>query len=338
MRIGLTADFVDSNGAVLLDAAAVKRLQSIPGAEVDLPQTRSINQPLTMNDVTGNDILITKRNQLDAKLLSRPNLRLKHVARMGVGYDHIDIGAWNAAGVLVTITPEAVRRPVASAILALVLAFAHCLFARDEAARSGDWSRRFDAKGIGLGGRTLGLVGAGNIGSEVIRLVAPFDMRLLVNDPSRRLSDLAALHAEQATLDEVLRHADFLALACPLNDRTRRLISAERLALMKRSAVLINVARGELVDEVALAAALSAGRIAGAGIDVYENEPPPASSALFEAPNTILGQHNLGITDETDRIGHRAVVDAVIEVCQGRLPSSAVNPNAWAQALERMAR
>ncbi len=338
MHVTLTSDFVGPDGRITLGAEPLARLQAIPGVEISTIAGRPTNHPLEAGDVTACDILIGKRNRLDPLLLDLPGFRLKHIARMGVGYDHLDIDACTRAGVLVTITREAVRRPLASAMLALMLALAHRLFERDRLARQADWATRFAIEGIGLGGRTLGLLGAGNIGAELIRLVAPFGMRVLVHDPGLSPDALAQLGAESGSLDEVVQGADFLVLACSLSERTRGLINAARLAQMKPTAFLVNLARGELVDEAALAEALAKQRIAGAGIDVFESEPPAADNPLLGLPNVILGQHNLGMTDELDRLGQMAAVDAVIEVARGKLPASAINPVAWPHTLRRFER
>jgi D-3-phosphoglycerate dehydrogenase len=338
MHVTLTSDFVGPDGRIKLGEEPLARLRAIPGIEISTIAGRPTNHPLEARDVTACDILIGKRNRLDADLLGLPGFRLKHIARMGVGYDHLDLDACTRAGVLVTITREAVKRPLASAMLALMLALAHRLFERDRLARRADWATRFAIEGVGLGGRTLGLLGAGNIGAELIRLVQPFGMRVLVHDPGLSPDTLAQLGAASGSLDEVVRQADFLMLACSLNERTKGLINAARLAQMKPTAFLVNLARGELVEEAALVEALACSRVAGAGIDVFEHEPPARDNPLLGLPNVILGQHNLGMTDELDRLGQMAAVDAVIEVARGNLPASAVNPEAWSQTLQRFAR
>ncbi len=338
MHVKLTSDFVSVDGRITLGEEPLARLRALPGIEISTITGRPTNHPLEARDVTACDILIGKRNRLDPGLLDLPDFRLKHIARMGVGYDHLNIDACTRAGVLVTITREAVRRPLASAMLALMLALAHRLVERDRLARRADWATRFAIEGVGLGGRTLGLLGAGNIGAELIRLVAPFGMRVLVHDPGLSPDALGQLGAVSGSLDEVVRQADFLVLACALNEQTRGLINAARLAQMKPTAFLVNLARGELVEEAALAEALAKKRIAGAGIDVFEREPPARDNPLLGLPNVIVGQHNLGMTDELDRLGQMAAVDAVIEVARGSLPASAVNPDAWPHTLRRFER
>jgi phosphoglycerate dehydrogenase-like enzyme len=248
---------------------------------------------------------------------------------MGVGFDHIDMAAATDAGVLVAITPDAVRRPVASGILALTLALAHRIPERDRAARAGAWHERFARPGTGLEGRTLGVVGLGNIGTELVKLIRPFGMRHLFADPRATPAHAAALDGRLVPLDELIAAADFLVLACPLTEATRGMVDRAWLRRMKASAYLVNMARGELVVQPALVEALSEGWIAGAGIDVFEVEPPDPSDPLLALSNVILSSHNLCFTDELDRLGHQGVVDAITACVDGRLPDHALNPEAW---------
>ena len=189
---------------------------------------------------------------------------------------------------MVTLTPQAVARPVASSVIALMLAFAHRLVARDRNTRAGRWADRWDDPGFGLTGRTLGVVGLGNIGRELLRLAAPWNMRHLAFAPRPRHELYAGLDVELVPLDALLAQSDFVALCCPLNDTTRGMIDARALALMKPDAILVNTARGEIVDESALVDALRSRRIAGAGLDVFAQEPPPDDHPLFALDNLVL--------------------------------------------------
>jgi D-3-phosphoglycerate dehydrogenase len=195
------------------------------------------------------------------------------IARHGVGYDSVDVGAMTRAGILVTNTPNAVRRPVATMAVTFILALAQKLLIKDRLTRAGRWHERTDHMGQGLTGKVLGVIGVGSIGLETLRMIAPFQMTLLAADPYAEQGKLDAVGASLVSLEELLARSDFVLITCLLNAETRYLINAARLAQMKRSAYLINVARGPIVEEAALIAALREGTIAGAGLDVFENEP-----------------------------------------------------------------
>jgi phosphoglycerate dehydrogenase-like enzyme len=184
-------------------------------------------------------------------------------------------------------------------------------------------------------GRTLGLVGLGNIGRDVVRLVAPFEMRVLAHDPYARWDDLPPGVA-LVDLDTLLRESDFVSINCPLTRETRHLIGGAQLGLMKPTAYLINTARGPIVDERALCEALAGGRIAGAGLDVFEQEPTPADNPILALPNVIVTPHALGWTDECVRGNAAGACGAILALSRGEVPRHLVNPAALAHPwLER---
>ena len=192
------------------------------------------------------------------------------------------------------------------------------------------FARRSDYMGVGLVGRTLGSLGIGNIGAEVFRLAKPFDMRFIAHDPFADPATARELGIELVELADLFRRADVLSVSCPLTPETRHLVNAERIGLMKSSAYLINTARGPIVDQKALTAALQARRIAGAGLDVLEQEPPDADDPLLKLDNVILAPHALCWTDQCFAGNGAADVRAVLEVQHGRVPRGVVN----AQVLE----
>jgi phosphoglycerate dehydrogenase-like enzyme len=228
--------------------------------------------------------------------VARADCRLKIVARNGVGFDTVDVPALTEMGIVLTNTPLAVRRPVAVGALTMIFALAGRLLEKDALVRAGRWNDRPDYMGVGLTTRTLGLVGAGGIGQEIIRLAKPFFARILAADPYADRAAIAALGAEIRPLETVMSEADFVVVCCLLNDETRHLIDARAFGLMKQTAVLVNTARGELVDEPALIEALRSGRIGGAGLDVLAKEPPDPDNPLFSIPNTVLTPHLAGPT------------------------------------------
>jgi D-3-phosphoglycerate dehydrogenase len=194
--------------------------------------------------------------------------------------------------------------------------------ARESAA---GFARRSDHMGVGLVGRALGSMGIGNIGAETFRMAKPFDMRFIAHDPFADKDVAAELGIELVGLEDVFRQADIVSVSCPLTPQTHHLVNAERLALMKPTAYLINTARGPIVDQKALTKALQDRRIAGAGLDVLEQEPPDADDPILKLDNVILSPHALCWTDQCFAGNGAADVKAVLEVQHGRAPSGVVN-------------
>jgi phosphoglycerate dehydrogenase-like enzyme len=253
--------------------------------------------------------------------------RLAVLARHGVGVDIIDLDACTERGIAVTVTREGVRRPMASAALALILALAHRLVERNAALHAGRWpDGRFAMMGVGLTARTLGVIGFGSIGRELVRLVRPYGMRVLVTTPRLAPEDEAKQGVERVGLEALLEESDFVVVACPLKPETYRLLDAGRLALMKQTAFLINVARGAIIDQEALVEALRAGRLAGAGLDVFEREPVDHDDPLLGLPNVVAAPHALGYTDELFRSCVESACAAIVAVATGDVPRHLANP------------
>jgi phosphoglycerate dehydrogenase-like enzyme len=249
--------------------------------------------------------------------------RLSLIARLGVGYDSVDVDACTANGVLLTISPDGIRRPMACSGIALILALAHRLFQKDRHVRAAGWER-FQNVGVGLRNRTLGIVGLGTVGRELSVLARPFELRIVAADPYATPVE----GVELIGLDELLREADFVCLTCPLTAETRHLINAERLALMKPTAFLINIARGPIVDQAALTRVLQERRIAGAALDVFEREPIEPDDPLLALDNVILTPHAVCLTDELFALTGRNACENVLAVAQGRVPRDVVNREA----------
>jgi phosphoglycerate dehydrogenase-like enzyme len=248
------------------------------------------------------------------------------IARWGVGYDKIDVPACTARDVVLAITVDAVRRPVAEAVITLLLALAKCLPAKDRVVREGRWDLRGVAPAVGLRGKVLGSIGLGNIGSEVFRLAEPFGFgRKLAADPYAQPDHAASLGVELVDLDTLFRESDFLTINAFLSDATYHLINADRLAQMKPTAYLINTSRGPLVNETDLIAALEAGQIAGAGLDVFEEEPLPTDSPLIGMENVILAPHSLAWTDDLYRDNGLGACENILAVLRGEPPKYPVN-------------
>jgi D-3-phosphoglycerate dehydrogenase len=217
---------------------------------------------------------------------------------------------------------------VAVAALTFLLALAGKLLTKDRLTREGRWSEKLDHMGVGLTGRTLGVIGLGNTGREVFRMAAPLEMRHIGHDPYVDAAAATGYGIEWLPLDELLRQADFVCLCCNLTEETRHLINASRLAQMKPTAYLINVARGPIVDQQALTAALQRRSIAGAGLDVFEQEPVDPADPLLKLDNVVLSPHALCWTDECFLGNGRSACQSIVDVAQGRVPRHVVNPDA----------
>ena len=253
--------------------------------------------------------------------------RLAVISRWGVGYDMVDVEACTGADVLLAIATDAVRKPVAEAILTLFLALAKRLPAKDRLVRTGRWDLKAQFGGLGLQGKTVGSVGLGNIAREMFRLLRPFDLgRMLAYDPYASEAAAASLHVELVDLPRVFRDSDFVAINCPLNDQTRGMIDARLLSLMKPTAYLVNTARGPILNQDHLVTALQSGQLAGAGLDVFDPEPLPAGHPLVRMENVILAPHALAWTDDLYRGNGTAACQNVLTVLQGQVPQHTVNP------------
>ncbi len=254
-----------------------------------------------------------------------PAQRLTVVARFGVGYDNVDVEACTANGVLLSITPDGVRRPVAAAVMTFVLSLAHKLLIKDRLIRDGRWADKLDYMGMGVTGRTLGIVGLGNIGREVLALAEPFGMRHLAFDPHVSPQNVAGERVQLVPLDELLEQSDFIAICCALTKETHHLIDEPRLRRMKPTAYLINVARGPVVDQRTITQALKEKWIQGAGLDVFEQEPIDPNDPLLKFENTILAPHAICWTDECFFNNGVSACQSLLNVAAGRAPKHVVN-------------
>ena len=322
-RVALSGDFLTPDGAPAFPMFDLGPLDADP--RIDWAFVQPEDGRMTAGSLEGFDTLILLAARFDAESIPSDG-RLALVARFGVGYDSVDVAACARAGVGVTITPDGVRRPVAVSILTFVLALAGKLFVKDGLAREGaaGFARRSDHMGVGLVGRTLGSIGIGNIGAEMFRMSAPLDMRFIAHDPYVSEADAATLGVTLVDLDRVFRDSDFLAVNLPLTPGTEKLVDARRLAMMKPSAYLINTSRGPIVDQAALVAALRDGTIAGAGIDVFDPEPPSPDDPLLGLDNVIVTPHALCWTDQCFAGIGASTVAAALCVKRGAVPDHLV--------------
>lgn len=272
----------------------------------------------------GADALVVRSaTQVDAELLERaPSLQV--VGRAGIGVDNIDLDAATAAGVMVVNAPAANIVSAAEHTMALLLAQARNVPRGDATMRQGLWERS-RLKGVELNGKTLGIIGFGRIGKLVAARAKAFGMGLVAFDPYVPPESGRRLGVEVVELPELLARADFITIHLPKTDETASLIDADAFAMMRDGVRLVNTSRGGIIDEAALVDAVASGKVAGAGLDVYDHEPLPADSPLRDVPEVVLTPHlGASTTEAQDRAGID-VAEAVVAALSGELVSSAVN-------------
>ena len=321
-RVALSSDFINGDGS---PAFPMFDLEPLSAPDIECEYLTCTNE-IDAEEIADFDALILLGHRFTAASVPA-NGRLATVARFGVGYDTVDVDACTNNAIALVITPDGVRRPVAVSVIAFMLALTGNMLIKDRIARQGaaGWATRSDYMGVGLVGKTLGILGFGNIGAEIVKLARVFDMRFIACDPFADPARLKQQGVEPVQLEELFRRADVLSVNCLLSDETRHIVNAERLALMKPGACLINTSRGPVVDEQALVNALDSGVLSGAGLDVFEQEPTPADNPLFRHQNVIAAPHALCWTDECFAGNGAADVRAVLAAMQGRQPDGIVN-------------
>jgi D-3-phosphoglycerate dehydrogenase len=251
------------------------------------------------------------------------------VCSAGAGYDIIDVEACTAAGVIVCNNSGPGREAVAEHALGFMLALAKKIVVADRVIRRERVQDRTPLRSSELLGKTLGIVGVGQIGGRLIELCAPFAMEVLAYDPYLTDDEAAARGATKVELDDLLARSDFVQLNCPLTPETEGLIGREQFARMKPTAFFITTARGPVHDEDALYDALVSGTIAGAGIDVFHDEPPDPSHPLLTLDNVVASPHTAGITEEATRDIARATAEQWLTIFAGKVPPRLLNPAVW---------
>ena len=321
-RIGLSVDF-STQPALLLEPALDEVFGPFSFVEYDFFENKEAM--VAPEEIKGFDAVITTGPQFAAVTFQAVD-RLAVIARWGGGYDMINVPDCTEANVLLAITTDSVRRPVSEAILTLLLALAKKLPAKDKLVRNGRWDLKAETSGLGFTGKIVGSVGVGNIGADMFRLLQPFNLgRMLAFDPFVSPERIAELSVELVDLPTLFKESDFIAINCPLNEDTRGMINADLLSLMKPTAFLVNTARGAIVNQADLTVALQAGWIAGAGLDVFDQEPLPADDPLTRMDNVILSPHALAWTDD---LYHDTSIDScknILAVFRGEVPRYTVN-------------
>ena len=276
----------------------------------------------TVEAVRDADAVMLREAPLPASVVEQLE-RCRVIVRYGVGVDNVDLAAAAARHIYVANVPDYGVDEVSLHTLALLLAVTRRIASRDRDVRAGAWNVGARETMYRLAGGTLGLIGYGRIGESFHRKTAGLEFaRTLVADPALTVPPA---DAELATPEEVCRQSDVVSLHAPLTPQTRHMIDARRLALMKPTAILINASRGGLVEEAALAEALKQGRLHGAGLDVFESEPPLTDHPLFSAPNVVVSDHTAWYSEASVGDLQRKAAEEVARVFQGEVPRNWVN-------------
>lgn len=310
----LVTDTLAESGLDILRAAKDVELDYRPGLKGEA----------LLAAVAESDALITRSGTAVTPELVNAGPRLRIIGRAGVGLDNVDVDACTRRGILVINAPTANIMSATEHTMAMLLAFCRNIPEAHASVKRGEWTRS-KFMGIELDGKTLGVIGLGRIGSRVTARARGFNMRVLAYDPYIADSVFERFNAQRVTLDELLAQSDFITVHTPLTDETRRMIGAAEIAKMKDGVVVLNIARGGIYEETALAEALAGGKISGAALDVYEEEPPGKDHPLVTAKNVILSPHIGANTIEAqDRVAVQTA-EMVVEALRGSIFVSAVN-------------
>ena len=320
------ADPLASEGVAILEEAPGITVEDLSGLERKELEQR----------VPGSAGIVVRSRTLVDRTLIEMATGLEVIGRAGVGTDNIDLAAATRQGVAVLNAPAGNTLSTAELTFGLLLAAARGIPTADRSMREGRWERGV-VRGAQLSGKTLGVIGAGRIGTEVVHRARAFGMKVLVTDPYLSPERVSDLGVESVDLDDLIARSDYVTLHVPLTDDSRMLIDGPRIASMRKDAVLINAARGGLVDETALAEALHSGQLRAAGLDVYESEPLPPDHPLRSAPNLVMTPHIGAATPEAQREIAIEIAHVMREALLAGDFSNAVNvPSSGAKDLDRL--
>jgi phosphoglycerate dehydrogenase-like enzyme len=312
-------------GGLVHDQIDLSALQSA-GMAVTLQRDiqNSLDERLVIERLAGSWGVVAGGETYSRSVLAAlPDLRV--VARVGVGYDRVDVAAATELGKIVSITPNTIEPAVGEWTLAHMLAVRRRLLQADRAVRAGEWTLR-NVLSLGLSGATIGLIGLGRIGREVVKRLAGFGSTVIASDPAADPVAWRRDGVEIVPRDILLARSDIVSLHIPLTPETRHIIGERELGLMRPAAIIINTSRGGLIDEAALFSALKAGRIAGAGLDTFETEPLPIDSPLLSLDNLLVTGHVAYATHEAAIRSAQGAVDAIVNVARGQAPPGILNP------------
>jgi D-3-phosphoglycerate dehydrogenase len=302
-----------------LAAAGIELLKSQPGWDIVISNPKEYSQHLADADA----LFVRSAVKVNADVLAKaPKLRV--IGRAGVGVDNVDLPAATAAGVLVMNTPGGNAVAVAEHTLGLMLCMARSIPQAITSTKSGKWEKK-KFMGSELRGKTLGILGLGYIGQEVAKRARGFEMKIIASDPYANPKVAADLGVSLVTLDDLYAQSDYITLHVAITKETDGMLNDAAFAKMKPGVRIVNCARGELVDEAALARAIQSGKVAGAAIDVFETEPPPAGDPLLALETVLATPHIGGSTGEAQEIVGVRIVEQVVEYLQRGVAVNAVN-------------
>jgi phosphoglycerate dehydrogenase-like enzyme len=335
-RLASTGDFLDVHGRPAYGDNGLSRLASEPNVRHTFltrqaPRAgdptyweRFYSLEVEPDEIAGLDGLIVLRPQVKRRAIAAAK-DLVVIGRSGAGYEKIDVAACTDYDIALFNCPRGLDHATASSALMFMLVLAKRLKAQEQIARTARWDLQAESMGSELAGRTLGIVGLGNSGKELVRLASPFAMRVLAYSPHADPDEARSLGVALMSLDDLLRQSDFVSLHARYTSEVHHLIAGPQLALMKPTAYLVNIARGGLVDQAALVAALAERRIAGAALDVFEREPLPADDPLIKLDNVVLTPHWSCSTRDVWAATGFAMCEGMLRAARGELPEHVVN-------------
>ncbi len=338
-QLSITGDLFDVSGQPVGDLAldVVKSADYLKWSLIPDHQPRKgditykerlYSMEITAGHVRSADGIVICRPWLKAAALGPNADRLVVIGRAGIGYDKLDLKACTAADVVVFNSPYGLTHSTASAAMLFILALSKKLPLQERIVRTGAWDQQAAALGNDLIDQTLGIVGFGHTAIELVRLLAPYGMRVIAFSPHADLAVAAKMGVIlTATIDEIFKKSDYISLHNRLTEQTRHSIGERLLHMMKPTAYFINVSRGEIVEEEALIRSLAEHRIAGAGLDVFEEEPLPLSSPFLQMDNVMLTPHWLCSTRQAGRATMVGVMDGILRVSRGEIPENILNPD-----------
>ena len=321
--------------AITIDPVFDKRMRETPGLELTLAPIPKSDEDVS-RALAGADIyhVSSARNEMakysfvTPRLLDR-NPHVRVISTYGAGYDSVDVAACTERGVIVMNQAGANRHSVAEHTIALMLSVVHRLVESDRKLRTERGFSREDLMGHEVRGMTMGLVGIGHVGRTVAAIARVLGMEVIATDPYVEAAEIERRGARPVGFDELIAQADVVSLHCPRDESTVNMMGAAQFARMKQGAYFISTARGGIHDEDALAQALRSGHLAGAGLDVWEPEPPPLDHPLLALPNVFATYHTAGVTFEARRNIAVMAAEQIVGLVRGEKPPRLVNPEAW---------
>ncbi len=333
IRIGFPASAFNPDGSIAFPDFDISAVTQAPDVEVVvLPKGKEYSAA----DLRDLDILVSAPGEPEVTraALAEPD-RLGLVVNLSIGHENVDLDACSDRGIAISLAVDPILRPTAIATITMLLAVTTKLLKKHDLAKQGPdgWAQAGRQESMVLDGKTLGIVGLGRIGQQVARFIKPFGMKVIACDPYLDPQIAADLGVPLVALDEVFSRGDVVTLHTPLNNETRGMITSAHLGRMKPTAYLLNLSRGPVTDRQALYDTLASGRIAGAGLDVFHDEPMPADDPLLALPNVTLSAHVLAVTGEMWPGLAKHLVDGVAAYREGKLPKHVQNqarlPAGW---------